>query len=51
MAHVNINSHRNKSGWLTKSVNEYIDKLLISETKLDNTCSISSKRLFKSILD
>ena len=37
---------------LTNSVSEYIDILVISETKLDDTffeCFISSKGLFKSL--
>ena len=37
MAHININSLRNKSDMLTNSVSEYIDILMISETKLDDT--------------
>ena len=37
MAHININSLRNKFDMLTNSVTEYIDILMISETKLDNT--------------
>ena len=37
MAHVNINSLRNKYDTLTNSVTEYIDILMISETKLDST--------------
>ena len=37
MAHININSLRNKFDILTNSVSEYIDILMISETKLDNT--------------
>ena len=36
MAHFNINSFRNKFDMLTNSVTEYIDVLMISETKLDN---------------
>ena len=32
MAHININSLRNKSDILTNSVSEYIDALMISET-------------------
>ena len=32
MAHININSLRNKFGILTNSVSEYIDVLMISET-------------------
>ena len=34
MAHININSLRNKFDELTNSVSEYIDILMISETKL-----------------
>ena len=37
MAHININSLRNKFDMLTNSVSEYIDILMISETKLDGT--------------
>ena len=37
MAHININSLRNKFDMLTKSVTEYIDILMISETKPDDT--------------
>ena len=37
MAHININSLRNKFDMLTNSVSEYIDILMISETKLDDT--------------
>ena len=37
MAHANINYLRNKFDMLTNSVTEYIDKLMISETKLDDT--------------
>ena len=37
MAHININSLRNKFAMLTNSATEYIDILMISETKLDNT--------------
>ena len=37
MAHININSLRNKFDMLTNSLTEYIDILMISETKLDNT--------------
>ena len=37
IAHVNINSLRNKFGILTNSVTKYIDILMISETKLDDT--------------
>ena len=37
MAHININSLRNKFDMLTNSVTEYIDILMISETKLGNT--------------
>ena len=37
MAHTNINSLRNKFDMLTNSVTEYIDILMISEFKLDNT--------------
>ena len=36
-AHININSLRNKFDMLTNSVTEYIDVIMISETKLDNT--------------
>ena len=37
MAHISINSLRNKFDTLTNSVTEYIDILMISETKLDDT--------------
>ena len=37
MAHINIHSLRNKIDMLTNSVTEYIDILMISETKFDNT--------------
>ena len=37
MAHININSLRNKFDMFTNSVSEYIDILMISETKLDDT--------------
>ena len=37
MAHFNINSLRNKFDKLTNSVSEYIDMLMISETKLHDT--------------
>ena len=37
MAHININSLRNKFDILTNKVSEYIDILMISETKVDNT--------------
>ena len=37
MAHININSLRNKFDMLTNSVSEYIDILMISETKLEDT--------------
>ena len=37
MAHININSPRNKFDMLTNSATEYIDILMVSETKLDNT--------------
>ena len=37
MAHININSLRNKFDMLTNSVTEYIDIPMISETKLDST--------------
>ena len=36
MAHIIINSLRNKFDILTNSVSEYIDILMISETKLNN---------------
>ena len=36
MAHININSLRNKFDMLTNSFSEYIDILMISETKLDD---------------
>ena len=35
MAHIHINSLRNKFDMLTSSFSEYIDILMISETKLD----------------
>ena len=34
MAHININCLRNKFDMLTYSVSEYIDILMVSETKL-----------------
>ena len=37
MAHINLNSLRNKFDVLTNSVFEYIDILMISEIKLDDT--------------
>ena len=37
IAHLNINSIRNKSEMLKEVVGNKIDVLLISETKLDNT--------------
>ena len=37
MAHININSLRDKCDMFTNSVIEYIDTLMISETKLDDT--------------
>ena len=37
MAHININSLRNKFDMLTNNVTEFIDILMISETKLDIT--------------
>ena len=37
VAHSNINSLRNKFDVLTNSVTEYIDKLVISETKFEHT--------------
>ena len=37
MAHINLNSLRNKFDVLTNSVSEYIDILMISEIKLDDT--------------
>ena len=37
MAHININSLRNKSDMLANSVSEYIAILMISETKIDGT--------------
>ena len=37
MAHININSLRNKFDMLKNSVIEYIDLLMISDTKLDDT--------------
>ena len=37
MAHININSLRNKFDMLTNSVTGYIDILMISETKIGNT--------------
>ena len=37
MTHININSLGNKFDMLTNSVSEYIDILMISETKLDDT--------------
>ena len=37
MAHININSLRNKSDMLTNSVTEYKDILMISKTKLNDT--------------
>ena len=37
MAHININSLRNKFDMLTYSPSEYIDILMISANKLDGT--------------
>ena len=37
MAHININSLRNKFDMLTNSITEYIDMLMISENKLGDT--------------
>ena len=37
MAYININSFRKKLDMLTNNVSEYIDILMISETKLDDT--------------
>ena len=37
MAHININFLRNKFDMLTNSIIEYINILMISETKLDDT--------------
>ena len=37
MSHINTNSLSNKFDMLTNSVSEYIDILMISETKLDDT--------------
>ena len=37
MAHVNVNSLRNKFDMVTNSVTEYVDMPMISETKCDNT--------------
>ena len=37
MVHININSLSNKFDMLTNSVTEYIDILMIFETKLDDT--------------
>ena len=37
MTQININSLRNKFDMLTNGVTEYIDILMISETKLDDT--------------
>ena len=37
MTHININSLRNKFDMLTNCVTEYIDILMISETKLAST--------------
>ena len=50
-SHININSLRNKFDMLTNSVSEYIDILMISETKLDDTFSHALYHLkdFKSI--
>ena len=39
MAHININSLRNKFYVLTNSVTEYKNILMISETNLDDICS------------
>ena len=40
ISYININSIRNKFDMLTRSVTEYIDILLTSETRLDSTCFI-----------
>ena len=45
MAHININTLRNKFDMLTNSVTKYIDTLMISETKLDNTFPYALYRL------
>ena len=37
MTHVNVNFFRNKFGMLTNIVTEYKDKLIISESNLDDT--------------
>ena len=37
MTQININSLRNKFDMLTNNVSEYIDILMISETKFDDT--------------
>ena len=37
MAHINLSSFRNKFDMLTTSVTDYVDILMISETKLDDT--------------
>ena len=37
MAHINTNSLKDKFDMLTNTVTEYIDILMISETKLDDT--------------
>ena len=42
IAHLNINSIRNKFDMLKEIIGNTIDILLMSETKLDNTFSFSS---------
>ena len=37
IGHLNINSIRNKSEMLSMSVAQYVDILMLSETKLDST--------------
>ena len=37
MAHINIISLRNKYDMLTNSVTKYVDILMVSETKLEDT--------------
>ena len=45
IAHLNINSIRNKIGLLGEMVSDRIDVLLVSETKLDNSFPTSQFRL------
>ena len=39
MAQLNVNSLRNKFGFLSSQITKYVDILLLSETKLDDSFS------------